>query len=485
MLQELSMVEQRYQAVREVLDGDVSVNEVAIRFGINRRTLHRWLVRYANGGLGALADRSTKPDRCRHQISAEIEARIVELRRSHRGWGPRTILSKLRRELEQPPSRSAIYRALVRHGLIEPKKRRRRREDYRRWERSRSMELWQMDVVGEIYLSDGTKLSAVTGIDDHSRFCVCARLVARATARPVCDALVHALRQHGIPDQILTDNGKVFTGKLANKPAEVLFDRICKENGIKHILTAPYSPTTTGKIERLHKTMRSEFFADKVFDTIEQAQAALDAWVNEYNTDREHQAIGDVAPVRRFELARPSSLEVIDGEVEASEQPQPNMKFVTRRVDDAGRISILNHRYHVGRYLALQSVTVTVEGGLLNIAHNGVVVATHARRHMQEDDERMDRRTKAAKPARPTMGDEVFRGVDSKSGSLSFAGTSYRVGNQYRGLIAGVRLVGDTVQITIDGKLVRTHRARHDKAKEFGALAQPNGKPRRTSDGVA
>src|SRR3989442_6636144 len=303
MLQELSMVEQGYLAVREVLDTGAEITDVATRRGVNRRTLHRWLVRYANGGLGALADHSSKPDRCPHQISPEVEARIVSLRRAHPGWGPRTILNRLRRELEDPPSRSAIYRALVRHGLIEPKKRRRRREDYRRWERSRSMELWQMDVVGEIFLRDGTKLSTVTGIDDHSRFCVCAKLVVRATAKPVCDALVEALRRHGIPEQILTDNGKVFTGKLARKPAIVLFDRICHDNAIKHILTAPYSPTTTGKIERLHKTMRKEFFADKTFDTLEQAQAALDAWVLDYNTNREHQAIGDVAPIRRFELA--------------------------------------------------------------------------------------------------------------------------------------------------------------------------------------
>jgi len=160
------------------------------------------------------------------------------------------------------------------------------------------------------------------------------------------------------------------------------------------------------------------------------------------------------------------------------------LESITRRVDDKGRISILNHRYHVGRYLAGQHVTVTSDDGLLNVSHNGVVVATHARRHLQKDDERMDRRSKAAKPARPTKGDEVFRRVDPKFGALSFAGTSYRVGNRYCGMLAGVRLVGDTVQITIDGQLVRTHKARHDKAKEFGALAQPNGKPRRSS-GVA
>ena len=97
------MVEQRYDAVREVLDG-ATVTDVATRYGVDRRTLHRWLLRYASEGLAALADRSSKPDCCPHQIPAEIEARIVELRRAHPGWGPRTILNKLRRELDAAPS---------------------------------------------------------------------------------------------------------------------------------------------------------------------------------------------------------------------------------------------------------------------------------------------------------------------------------------------------------------------------------------------
>jgi transposase InsO family protein len=67
------------------------------------------------------------------------------------------------------------------------------------------MELWQMDIMGGVYLSDGTELKAVTGIDDHSRFCVSAKVVRRATAKPVCDALAEAMRRHGVPDQILTD----------------------------------------------------------------------------------------------------------------------------------------------------------------------------------------------------------------------------------------------------------------------------------------
>jgi transposase InsO family protein len=477
-LVDLSMVEQRYDAVREVLDG-ASVKDTATRYGVDRRTLHRWLVRYATEGLGALADRSSKPDRCPHQMAPEIEARIVELRRSQPGWGPRTILNKLRRELEAPPSRAAIYRCLVRHRLIQPKPRRRRRDDYKRWERARAMELWQMDVMANVKLSTGDTVSVVTGIDDHSRFCVSAKVVARATARPVCEALLEALNCYGIPEQILTDNGKVFTGKLGNRPANVLFDRICLNNGIRHLLTAPYSPTTTGKVERLHKTLRKDFFSEHSFETIAEMQAALDVWIRDYNNQREHQSLGDVPPIRRFELARPAALEVIDGDVAEEQQPAPPKKVVGRRVDRAGRISILKHRYHVGRHLAGEAVSIQSVAGLLHISHNGVVIATHARRHLIDDDDRMDRRPQhAKKPARSTTGSEVLRIVD-KHGSISFAGTGYRVGNPYVGTTVEVRLVADTVQIALDGALLRTHRARHDRSKEFGALAQPKGKPRR------
>src|SRR4249920_758965 len=87
MLTELSVVEQRYQAVREALDG-AKVTDVATRYGVDRRTVHRWLVRYATEGLGALADRSSRPDRCPHRIAPEVEARIVALSHCPSGLGP-------------------------------------------------------------------------------------------------------------------------------------------------------------------------------------------------------------------------------------------------------------------------------------------------------------------------------------------------------------------------------------------------------------
>jgi transposase len=207
VLVELGVVEQRYRAVLEVLDEGATVTDVARRYGVARQTVHEWLHRYVNhGGLGGLADKSSRPETCPHQMPAEIEARVLQFRRAHPAWGPSRIVWQLEQDGTVPvPGRSSVYRALVRHGLVEAKKRKRRREDYRRWERSRAMELWQMDVMGRVFLADGQEVKVVTGIDDHSRFIVCARVVLRATARPVCQALAGALARHGIPDQILTD----------------------------------------------------------------------------------------------------------------------------------------------------------------------------------------------------------------------------------------------------------------------------------------
>ena len=91
-----------------------------------------------------------------------------------------------------------------------------------------------MDVMGRVFLAGGTEVKIVTGIDDHSRFVVCAKAVMRATARPLCHALAGALRRYGIPGQVLTDKGKVFTGRFGRGSGLVLFDRICARDGIKH-----------------------------------------------------------------------------------------------------------------------------------------------------------------------------------------------------------------------------------------------------------
>ena len=187
--------------------------------------------------------------------------------------------------------------------VVVPQAQRHKRK-YKRWQRETPMALWQLDLVGGIYLADGRECKMLSGIDDHSRFVVSAAVLAVPSGRAVADAFTVAMRTYGVPSEVLTDNGKQFTGRFTKpRPAEVLFERVCREHGITAKLTGPYSPTTTGKVERWHRTLRRELLDDSgPFADLPSAQAAVTAWVHAYNHSRPHQALDMATPAS---LCRP------------------------------------------------------------------------------------------------------------------------------------------------------------------------------------
>ncbi len=188
------------------------------------------------------------------------------------------------------------------------------------------------------------------------------------------------MRRFGVPSQILTDNAKVFTGRFGPGSGAVLFDRICRENGIKNILTRPRSPTTTGKVERWHKTLRREFLDGKVFADVADAQTQLDVWVEHYNRERPHQSLGMAVPWDRFKLAKTEPAPPRPTEP-VKDQAGVMPPSATRRVNRKGTISFAAAEYKVGVWLAGQDVQIVCEGGLVQIHHRGVLIVTLARRH--------------------------------------------------------------------------------------------------------
>lgn len=396
MLRELSVAEQRYQAVLAVIEDGLEVTEAAAKAGVSRQALHSWLNRYAEGGLEGLADRSHRPRSCPHQMAAEVEVRLVELRGLHPVWGADRLRYRLAREGVDPlPSRAAIGRALVRLGLVEPGRRRGPRREYRRWERGRPMELWQLDVMGGVLLGDDTELKAVTAIDDHSRFCLAVGLVARATSRPVCGVFAAALARFGAPEAVLTDNGKVFTGRYASRPMEVLFDRICRENGIRHLLTAPRSPTTTGKIERFHGTLRRELLNGRTFASLAEAQRVIDSWIVEYNTDRPHQAIGRCTPAERFATRSADPGPALD--LSALAERRTGDDWISRRVASNGVISVSWQQFSVGKHHSGEQVDVHVTDRLLEVWSGNELIKTLIRASGGEIRKKRAERTRSAR----------------------------------------------------------------------------------------
>lgn len=165
---------------------------------------------------------------------------------------------------------------------------------------------------------------------------------------------------------------QVFTGRFAQPPVEVLFDRICRENGIDHILTQPASPTTTGKIERFHRTLRIEFNTKQMFRNLKTAQEALDEWVSYYNTQRPHQSLGDVTPESRFHGDQAGAREL--------RRPERNGEhWVTRTVAHNGLVSVGYQQVSVGKHYGGSACDVLVTDGLLQYWVGNELLKTVAR----------------------------------------------------------------------------------------------------------
>ena len=441
--------------------------------------------RYRDEGPPGLEDRSHKVHAHPWQIPAELESAVCELRRAHRKWGPKRLVFEMGRRGLGTVTRSTVYRVLVRNQLIEPRSRRRRRQDYVRWERPVPMQLWQLDVTASAFLADGTEVKIVTGLDDHSRYCVIARAVRRATARPVCRAFVEAMTVYGVPEEVLTDNGTVFTGRFIKpRPAEVLFERICRENGITQRLTRPRSPTTTGKIERLHQSLQDELLdVHGPFESLAALQAALDAWRQEYNTDRPHQSLDMAFPASRFApavsplplrvppqlTARPALGSLSSTELSCARpaaapdgQEAPLVAVEADRVvPPSGNLQIGGQQVWLGPALADRKVTIWVDETSLHVLLDGARIKTLPSRLGITELARLA--AAGARPAGPSpllagtgTAVEVERTVNA-AGLVGLAGAQVSVGYQLAGQRVIVRMDGTQMMvITSDGELART-----------------------------
>ncbi len=538
MLVELTVTEQRYRAVLEVQAG-VPVTEVAERFGVSRQAIHRWVSWYRDQGLDGLTDRPSRPRSSPRQTPPEVEAAICELRRNHPRWGARRIEFELGRNgCPGPvPSRMTVHRVLIRHGLVEVVPRRRRREDYKRWQREVPMELWQLDIVGGIRLADGGEAKVVTGVDDHSRFCVIATVVRKATGRAVCLAFAEALQRFGIPDEVLTDNGKQFTGRFNQpRPAEVMFERICRENGIVARNTKPRTPTTTGKVERFHQTLQRELLDDvPVWPDIETVQAAIDEFRTEYNTNRPHQSLDMAFPADRFiprqtderlPLRLPSTL------TGATSRPQPvpdppqtsvpvaagpgtptppvlsangadpvNLAVeFTRVVPASGNLTVCGQQFWLGPDRAGTTVTFWADTTVVHLLTNGVrlktvpsrLTITQLHQLLDGDGHPAGLPPIQTGPVHPGGPIEVDRLVNA-TGLITLAGRQHPIGYHFAGRRVTVRIDRGILQITADGVLLRSllnpltpaDLARIRDARPAGPPPQPAPEPVRVERRVS
>src|SRR5262249_46626596 len=154
---------------------------------------------------------------------------------------------------------------------------------------------------------------------------------------------------------------------------------ICRENGISHRLTRPRSPTTTGKIERFHRSLRTEFRTDRVFKDLAHAQAELDDWVTDYNTVRPHQAIGMVPPAQRFAQQPSATVTPLAGPTQRPD-PRGEGTWVARRASAVGVVTVDWQQVSIGIAAAGHNIDVWVTNDVMQFFDGDHLMRTE-RRH--------------------------------------------------------------------------------------------------------
>jgi transposase InsO family protein len=279
-------------AVAQVDVAEINVAEFCRDHGISRDRFYTIRRRYQAEGDAGITPRSRAPHTIANQTSPEVEDLIVALRKklddNGLDAGAETIKWHLDAAGVDAPTASTIWRILKRRGFIIAEPNKAPHKTWRRFVAEFVNELWQTDAT-HTELADGTEVDIVNIVDDHSRVCTASHAVDGTTSGPdAWDAFVTAVTTYGIPARALSDNGAPFTSNL--------FTSNLKDIQVNTTNSRPFHPQTCGKVERFHQTLKKWLDARAKPETVNELQQLLDVFVDIYNTQRPHRAIGRRTP---------------------------------------------------------------------------------------------------------------------------------------------------------------------------------------------
>jgi transposase InsO family protein len=338
---EITVKDQRREFVGLARQPDANISELCRRFGISRKTGYKWL------GRDDLKDRSRRPHRSPSRTAADLEAKVLAVRKEHPAWGGRKIAHVLARDENVYLAPSTANSLLRRHGLISATASQ-AATAWHRFEHDQPNELWQIDFKGH-FATDVARCHPLTMLDDHSRFNILLLALGGEQRLPVQDALRRAFERYGLPERINADNGPPwgcpYEGALTGLGVWLI------RLGVRLSHSRPLHPQTNGKEERFHRTMRAEVLLGRRFRDLPDAQRHFDDWRHVYNFERPHQAIGMATPASRYSASSrsmPSRLPEV----------QYGPDDIVRRVGDGGRISMRGIKLRVGKALIGQDVAL-------------------------------------------------------------------------------------------------------------------------------
>jgi transposase InsO family protein len=330
--------------VNAVLVEGRSVRAVAAATGRSKSWVQRHVSLYRAGGEAALVPKKRGPKVPANLTSPALEDAIVAWRKylSEDGLdaGARTIHWHLSQDGGTPPALSTIHRVLRRRGFVTPQPQKRPRSSWMRFESSLPNECWQSDMT-HWHLDDDTPVEVINFVDDYSRAVLASIAVPVATAADVVRIFYEAAATYGLPTEVLSDNGAIYTAAYRGAHTGMEIELAALGITFKH--GKPYHPQTQGKVERYHLTLKKWLAKKPAVATLAELQAQIDRFIHIYNEERPHTARG-CPPMRAWRELDKATIK-IDG--------QPILAHTKVRRDRIDKTGVFTLRYrsrlhHVG-----------------------------------------------------------------------------------------------------------------------------------------
>jgi transposase InsO family protein len=277
--------------------------EVASRYGVHRAWVYKLKARYEAEGDAALEPRSRRPHTSPGAIAPSTVDLVLRIRKElgagGHDAGPETIAWHLAQHHDVTVSRATVHRILTRHGAVTPEPKKRPKSSYIRFEAAMPNETWQSDFTHyRLTRPDGqpgADVELITWLDDCTRYALHISAHRRITTPIVTTTFRDTAGQHGIPASTLTDNGMVYTVRLAGlgrRGGRNGFEQQLRHWHVTQKNSRPNHPTTCGKVERFQQTLKNWLRAQPAQPaTLTELQALLDRFRAQYNRQRPHRSL--------------------------------------------------------------------------------------------------------------------------------------------------------------------------------------------------
>ncbi len=282
----------------------MNVAAECVALGVSRQTFYKYLARFRAAGVDGFFPRSRAPVSSPSLTSPAVVEATVRARKELDEEGGDNGAISIRWRLEDQglvplPSRATVHRVLVRLGHVVAQPKKRPKKSTRRFAAAFPNAMWQMDGL-EYRLTSGRRVVVIQIEDDCSRLDLADRAAISENSEDVWAAVQAAIGGYGVPRTMLTDNGSAFNGH--RRGFTTALETRLRALGVVPISSSVSHPGTTGKNERVHKTLRRWLSKQPTAANLTELQALLDTYRDWYN-HRRHQALGGLTPQQRWDLA--------------------------------------------------------------------------------------------------------------------------------------------------------------------------------------